>query len=113
MSAAEKSRLAIRFENLSLAEAGSKVARLRNDLLDASSEIEVDVEKEDPTTQDPGTILVLVLGTPAILAIAKGIADFLRRERASIVIESDGKVVAKGIRGEDASRIAEVILQRK
>jgi hypothetical protein len=111
MSEGEKTFI-IRFQDVSLAEAGSKADRLRNEILDASSEVEVIVEKDDPNTQDFGSILVLVLGTPAIIVIAKGIADFLRRERATIEIESNGRVIAKGIRGGDAARIAEAMSHR-
>ena len=58
---------------------------------------------------DTGTLLAILLGTPAVIALAKGIADFLRKERASIRIEADGKVIATGLRSEDAAKIAESI----
>ena len=104
----------IRFEGVSLAEAGRLAARLRSDMLDVTPDVEATVEKADPSTQDPGSILVLVLGTPAIIAVARGLASFIRRERAaSIVIESDGKVIAEGLRSEDAAKIAEVMARRK
>ncbi len=97
----------IRFEGLSLAEANVKAARLRQDILDSTSDVSATVEKDDPLTQDFGATIVLVLGTPAILAVAKGIANYLARERGTISIDADGTVVATGISGDDAARIAE------
>jgi hypothetical protein len=111
----------IRIEDTSLAEARTKMVRLREDILDAVPDLHVDIEKDDETTLDFGTVLVLVLGTPAaiaiakgtapaITAIAKGIADYLRRDRATIAIEcGDGKIIATGISGDDAARIAEAL----
>ena len=109
MSSADSTVFKIRFENLSVAEAGKKAASLRNDLLDASADISVEIEKADKANQDFGATLVLVLGGPAIVAVAKGIANYLSRDRATIVIEKDGKVVAQGISGNDAARIAEAL----
>jgi hypothetical protein len=108
MSDGEKS-FKIRFENVSLAEGGIKASRLREKLLDTSQDVQAEIEKDDPSTQDFGATLVLVLGAPAMVAIAKGIADYLRRDRGSISIEADGKIIAQGISGEDAARIAEAM----
>ncbi len=100
----------IRFEDVSVAEAGIKAAQLRQDLLDISSDVQVDIEREDPSTQDFGTTLALVLGAPAAVAIAKGIADYLRRAHGKIQIETaQGIVIAEGISGDDAARIVEAL----
>jgi len=97
----------IRFEGLSAAQAGIKAAKLRRELLDVSPEVSVSLAKDDPTSQDFGATLILVLGTPAILAVANGIASYIARDRAKIVISENGKVVAEGVSGDDAARIAE------
>jgi hypothetical protein len=102
--------ITIRFQDVSLDVASQKARALRMDLLDTSPGIKVDIKKDDPTNQDFGATLVVVLGTPAVLAIAKGIANYLSRDRAKITIEANGKVVvAEGISGDDAARIAEAI----
>lgn len=106
-------QITIHFEDATLDEAGRMALSLQSDVRDASKAVKATLEKEDPSTQDFGSVLVLVLGTPAILAVASGIADWLRRERASITIKADGEVVAKGIRGEDAARIAEAMAKTK
>lgn len=102
----------IRFEDISLDEAGKKAIALRRDLLDASPDVRVEIEKDDPSNQDFGATLILVLGTPAILAIAKGIANYLSRDRAKITIEANGKIIAEGVSGDDAARIAEAMSQK-
>ena len=108
----ETSSIKIRFEDVTIAEAGGLAASLREDLLDISPDIGVRIEKDDPSTQDFGATLVLVLGTPAVLAVAKGVADYLRRKRGTITIEKDGTLVATGISGDDAARIAEAFSQK-
>jgi hypothetical protein len=98
--------LELYFEDVSAAEAGAAAESLRNTLLDASPHVTIDVYKTDATTMDFGATLVLVLGTPAILAIAKGISSFLARERAgTLVIKRGGDVVFRGNSG-DAAKIA-------
>jgi hypothetical protein len=104
----ESARYEVRFEEVSVAEAGVLAANLRDELLEFLPEdAKVLLEKDDPTNQDFGATLVLVLGTPAVLAIARGIASYLQRQHGSISISKDGAVVATGISGADAARIAE------
>ena len=99
----------LRFEGVNAREAGLHAAGLRETLLDTSPDVGVDLNKADGETMDFGATLILVLGTPAVLAVAKGIAMYLARERAGeLVIERDGKVVFKGSSG-DAARIAEAL----
>jgi hypothetical protein len=99
----------IRFQDLSVAEANVQAARLRQEILDISPDVRVEVEKEDPRTMDFGSTLVLVLGAPAIVAIAKGIANYLSRAHGRIIIEKDGTIIAEGISGGDVARIVEAL----
>jgi hypothetical protein len=102
----------LHFEDVSLAEAAVVAERLRDELLDVSPDVKIDVHKPDTTTMDFGATLVMVLGTPAILAIAKGISVFLARERAgTLVIKRNGDVVFKG-NSSDAAKIAASLGQR-
>lgn len=97
----------IRFEDVSVAEANIKARNLRYAILEAVPEMQVSVLKENEGTQDFGTTLVLVLGTQAVIELCKGIAGYLSRDRGRITIEANGKVVAEGLSGNDAARIAE------
>ena len=76
----------LHFEDVSPADAAAAAEGLRNALLDASPDVKVDVHKADPTAMDFGATLVVALGTPAILAVAKGISSFLARERAGTLV---------------------------
>lgn len=102
----------IRFEELSPPDAAIRAGRLRRELAEMSPDVNVSIKKDDPETQDFGATLILILGTPAILALAKGIASYLSRDRGTITIYKDGKAVATGISGDDAARIAEAFSKR-
>jgi hypothetical protein len=104
----------IRFENETVADAGQKASELRYSLLDTSPDISVQITKDDPTTQDFGATLVLILGAPAAVAIAKGIADYLSRRGGTITIEDEhGKVIAQNVKSADLARIAEAFAKKK
>jgi len=105
-------QLEIRFEDVSLRDADLKIAELQRELKQSSADVSVEIKKDDQTTQDFGATLVLVLGTPAILAVAKGIASYLARHRGTISISKNGEVVATGISSDDAARIAEAFARR-
>jgi hypothetical protein len=69
--------------------------------------------KENAETQDAGTILVAVLAAPAMvefakgpaLELAKGMADWLRKRRATVTIGADGAVTAENVAADDVERI--------
>jgi len=112
MSKNNKSLYFIKFPKLELSEAGRAAKQLREDLLEIDTDIEVHIDKEDKTNMDFGSILVLALGTQAVVEISKGIANYLKRERATIdIISKDGQIIAKGIKGEDAVKIAEALFK--
>ncbi len=107
----DKKTFVIRFADLPVSDSGVKAKRLRDEVLDCSPEVQATIQREDAANQDFGSVLVLVLGTPAIIAVAKGIANFLCRERATIVIEEDGKVISAEMTGKDAAKIAAEIVE--
>jgi hypothetical protein len=112
MASEEHKTLIVRFQGVSVAEAGRKAAALRDDLLNASPSIHAEIRKEDQTTQDFGATLVLLLGAPAVVAVAKGIADYLRRKPGKLSIEADGRVIFEG-ESADAARIVEAMGGKK
>jgi hypothetical protein len=104
--------VAIRFPELALSEAGQAARLLREQILDEAPEVEVGVQKDDTKTQDFGATLVLVLGTPAVVSLARGIAKWMMRERTVLEIEKDGEKVtirAHGTLNENAARIVEAL----
>ncbi len=103
----DKNEFLVRFEGISAAKAGEKANLLLEVLRNADPDVQADLKKVDTETMDLGTTVVLVFGAPAIVAIAKGIANFVGRERpGKLYIETkDGKVIFSGDSG-DAARIA-------
>jgi hypothetical protein len=113
MAESAERRFGISFENLTAAEANKAALSLESALLDLGlPDVKLHLEKASGNTQDFGATLVAVLGTGAAVALAKGIADWLRRraDAASIVIVEMGenRVVARGpaAQGIDAAAVA-------
>lgn len=105
----------ISFNGVSSAEANLYAEELRDLLLDAGSDIEVDRKRDDPSTQDFGATLALVLGTPAVAAIAKALGDWLvLRRRAGITIKTaNGEIVGTNLTSEDVMKLATLLLEKK
>jgi hypothetical protein len=99
----------ITFKNASGEIAARYATELKNALLDATSDLKVDLRRANAHTQDFGSTLVLVLGTPAVLAVATAIGDWLKLRHSVIIdIEKDGHVHAENITSKDALRLAEL-----
>jgi|JI10StandDraft_1071094.scaffolds.fasta_scaffold955305_1 hypothetical protein len=107
------STIQIRFEDVPVSEANVKAEELRDAILDASHEVEVNISKDNKATMDFGSTLVLLLGAPAAVAVAKGIADYLRRAGGTVTISADGSIETKNISGNDVASIAKALTQRK
>ena len=97
------------------ATAGRGAQALADALREAEGVLEADRRKADETTMDLGAIVTVIATSGATLAIAQGIAAWLRaRKGASITVERDGKTgsikaVVAGIDAEAAVRIAEIV----
>jgi hypothetical protein len=50
------------------------------DLIQGEAGVEAHTARSSKDAMDLGTTVVLVLGTPAVLALAKGIADWIRKK---------------------------------
>ncbi len=105
----ERQIYTITFDGVSAADANRYASELRNMLLDVSSDIEVERKREDPRTQDFGSILLLVLGTPAIPALIKAVGDWLSlRHKVGITIKTvEGEIIATNLTNKDAMKLAE------
>lgn len=101
-----ESPLTIAFPGVSAAEANRAAASLVDALRDIDPSVVVEVVRERPDTQDLGT-LVLILGTPSAIALAKGIASWIARTSTKIEIRKDGTVIATGLESKDAAKIAD------
>jgi hypothetical protein len=109
----DEQKLAIAFENVLPADASILAQDLEQQLLEAAPTAKISLEKTRADSQDFGTTLVLLFGTPVAIALAKAITLFLQRNSgASITITSDGTVLAQRLDSSDAARIAEVFAGR-
>lgn len=95
----------------------SQGARSLSDCLrEVQGVLDVGRAKGDGTTMDLGSIVTVVASSTATLAIANGIADWLRRTRGTVLrIERNSasesvKVAVENIDPEAALRIAESVL---
>lgn len=71
-------QLTIEIEGSSVAKATSDAQSLENQINLVAPLVSTKLVRSDPSAQDFGSSLVLVLGTPAVIALAKGIADWLK-----------------------------------
>ena len=79
------------FDGVSPAEANLYAEELREVLLDATTEIAVQRQRENPLAQDLGASLALIMGTPALVAAVNAIGNWLqKRHSASLTILSVG-----------------------
>jgi hypothetical protein len=112
-----KQKFVVRFEGVSSAEAGVEAQRLREMLADVSPDLGVSLRRARAESMDMGATLVLLLGTPAIIAAAKGIAAFIgqRGKRSgNLVVErvgADGSIERFHFDGDsaDAAKVAEAL----
>lgn len=98
----------VTFEGVSPAEAQRYAEELRNALLDATPDITVHRSRESSLTQDFGASLILILGTPAVVAVVKAVADWLTlRHRASLTLKTaDGELMVQNITSKNAAELA-------
>ena len=102
-------RLTLSFEGADLAEANRFAAELAEWLRDAGGPIDVREVRADPNAQDFGSTLVLLLGAPAVVALAKGVSAWLAmRPNAKVTLRGkDGTVIASGLTSADARAVIE------
>jgi hypothetical protein len=105
----------ITFDTASAADANRYAEELRQALLDASPDVEVRRKRDDPHAQDFGGTLVLVLGTPAAVAVVTAMSNWLaRRYQASITIKkADEQIVVQNITSKRADELARLFLGKR
>lgn len=78
-------------------------------------------KRTDDAEMDLGTILIAVLSAQSVVQLAKdpavelakGIADWMRKRRATLSIGKDGKIVADNIRPEDVLPLIKAALDKQ
>ncbi|MDQ2802056.1 MAG: hypothetical protein M3Y41_04975 [Pseudomonadota bacterium] len=109
----EEYRLLIEASDEAAASQGA--GRLADDLREVRGVLAADRQKAEEPTMDLGTIVSVIATSGATVALAQGIADWLRRRRgAHLTIERNGssgsiKVAVDRIDPESALRITELV----
>ena len=103
----DEQTMVVKFENCSVADANRWAEDLRRELLDRVPDVQVDRKRDNPAAQDFGASLVLILGAPAVVVLAKALKTWLARNNAaSIRLETtDGVLVANNLESKDAAAI--------
>jgi DNA topoisomerase VI subunit B len=101
----------LEFGGVSEAEGNRYANDLRDFLLDQDPSVKVERRSNRSDTQDFGATLVLVLGTTAANALARGIATWLKRNSgARITIKTpSGELVAENLESKDTPQIAKAL----
>lgn len=88
----------VQFEGMSVAEANRAASELRGMIERAAGrDVRTEIVKERSDTQDFGATLVLVLGTPAVVVLAKAIHSYIAKRGDRVVIRTaQGTLVATG-----------------
>ena len=105
-------RYIISFDNSAVADANRWASELKESILDATSDALVEQQRDNPYSQDFGTTLSLVLGTPAVIVVAKALCNWLAlRRQASITIKTPrGEIIGTNLTSQDALKLAELLL---
>lgn len=88
--------LLISFPDEALSDAGANVVDLKEHLAMVAPAVQTDQRRTDPNSQDMGATLAIVLGAPAVVSLAKGIADWLKMRASKpriTVRNSEGQII--------------------
>jgi hypothetical protein len=110
----EPTRYTIRFDGLEAADAGRAAESLRRSLQEVDPAIQAKRVRADEEAMDFGASLLVILTTPGIVALAKGISNWLARTHSSrlTVIGPDGTTIVENISAREASSLAEKLQAR-
>jgi hypothetical protein len=94
------------------AEQNRLAESLRDALLDAAPGVQIERQRHDADAQDFGSTLVVILGTPAVVLLAKALRDWLTRTNAASVQvkTSHGTVIATNLESKDVPAITSALL---
>jgi hypothetical protein len=107
--------LIVRFPEVSFAEANVSASSLRDHLMMVDPDVEITQRRDSQDTMDLGTTLALVFGAPAVVVLAKGVADWLRRYRGAkvTILRADGSIVLENVTADVSRTAVEAALLRE
>ena len=100
--------LSIAFESGDAGEAHRFAVNLEQDLRELVRDVVIKRDSPRRGSQDFGSTLILIFGTPVAAILARGVVAFLARNTgATVTITKKGDIVARNLDSRDASRIVE------
>jgi len=111
----------ITFDDVSPADANRYADELSNALLDATADIIVQRRRDNPHAQDFGATLVLLLGTPTAVSLAKTITTVIgnwlqlrQGQGVSVTVKTaDRQISIKNMTGEQATKLVQLFLTKQ
>jgi hypothetical protein len=107
--------LAIRFPDIELGAAGRAAQDLRAQLQDDVPHAAIELRRDDAANQDLGATLIAVLGTPALVVLAHGVAAWIKRRGVAVELEIEGRKTtlrAAGAIDDNTVKIIELLSRR-
>lgn len=100
------------FDGISEAEANRYAEELREVLLDATTEIAVQRQRENQLAQDLGASLVLIMGTPAVVAVVHALGNWLQKRHSAqlTIMTGEKKMVVEGVNNKDLEPLLRLFL---
>jgi hypothetical protein len=107
-----ETKILIDFQDTDPAEANRLALDLKNYLL-RNAEVETDIIKKSTDTMDFGATLVILLGTSSIVALAKGIANWLEKHHSKKLTfkTANEEIIGENLSSADIKDILEKIKQ--
>ena len=110
----------ITFDDVSPADANRYADELRNALQDASADLTVQRKRDNPHAQDFGATLVLLLGIPAAVALAKTVTTVIgnwlqlrQGQGVSVTVKTaDSQISIKNMTREQATQLVQLFLTK-
>lgn len=102
--------MTIRFKEMDERQANAHAEALLSRLKRKEPSLVAKQASENPKTMDFGSTLILILGTAPIIAIAKGIADYIRGLPTGVVeISANGRTTTVRAASADMAEIVAAI----
>jgi hypothetical protein len=109
-----KEQVLLTFPTATTADANVYAKQLEQVLREAHEDVAVEQSKPDKSTMDFGATLVLVLGAPATVAVARALRAWIQRNNATIMIETPkGKMSVTNADTKDLANIVQALTGEK
>jgi hypothetical protein len=105
----------IRFEGMPPSDAGLAAENLLRSLRYSNPTFVGKRVRTDPEAMDFGSVLAVALAAPAVVELAKGIANWLARTHSSrvTIVGPDGVAIAENIGAGEAAALVQRLSERR